>query len=77
MEYDCHMVSSMKLVGGMMDIKKPLCTSCYNKSCTNPIVVKKVSVMGIVHTSKLYQSGQRMFFVVKCDGFVGANSNEI
>lgn len=77
MEYDCHIVSATKLVNGLMDVQKPLCTHCVNKSCTNPIVEKKISVIGIVHTTRMFQSGDRLFFVTKCDGFVGASSNEV
>jgi hypothetical protein len=77
MEYECQIVSATKLANGVMNVKQPLCTGCFNKTCTNPIVYKKVSVMGIVHTSRMFQSGDRLFFVTKCDGFVGVNSDEI
>ena len=69
MDYECRIVSASKLHSGNMKVMKPLCTSCVNKNCTNSIVDNKVSIRGIIHTSRLYSSGSRLFFVLDCDGF--------
>jgi len=76
MEYECQLVSANRLNKGIINMQKPLCTRCKNKSCTNPIIYQKMSIMGVVHTSRLYSLGDRFFFVTKCDGFVSEEGGE-
>jgi len=73
MEYECQLMSANKLTKGILNMRKPLCTRCRNRSCSNPIVNQKIAIMGVVHTSRLYSSGDRFFFVVRCDGFTEVN----
>ena len=77
MEYECQLVSANRLSKGILDLQKPLCTRCHNKSCTNNIVDKKIAIMGVVHTAKLYNIGERFYFVVKCDGFMKEPDDDI
>ena len=76
MQYECQLISASRLTKGVLNTLKPLCTSCKNNSCTNPIADKKISIMGVVHTARLFNIGDKFFFVTKCDGFVG-DGNEI
>lgn len=73
MEYECKLVSARTLTKGLLNMQRPLCTTCVNRTCTNPIVDKKLSIMGVIHTSRMFQSCDRFFFVVQCDGYMGAN----
>ena len=69
MEYECSITPINKLYSNYNKMITPLCTKCKNKGCSNPIMQKKISIMGIVYTTKLYCSGNFFFFVTNCDGF--------
>jgi len=71
MEYECKIIPATRLTKGVISMQKPLCTHCVNKTCTNPIIDQKISIMGVVNTSRLFKSGDRFFFVTQCDGFLG------
>jgi len=69
MEYECEIVPANKILTGFNKVVNPLCSSCTNTGCTNPIVEKKVSVFGQVKTSRLYDMGTMSYYVVRCDGY--------
>jgi hypothetical protein len=48
---------------------KPLCNSCQTLDCSNPILIKDISVFGSVQKFKVYYRGGDFLFVVGCDGY--------
>jgi len=77
MQFDCKVVSVNKLTSRVFGTIQPLCSKCKNKSCTNPIVDKKISLMGIVYTARLYQLGERFYIVSHCDGYMRENEDAV
>ena len=69
MEYECQIQLASKIQAGFNKVVRPLCTSCCNRGCTNPIVDTKIAVFGKVMSSRLYQTGDTYFMVVQCDGY--------
>ena len=69
MEYDCQILLANKVQAGFNKVARPLCTSCVNKGCTNPIVDTKISVFGKIMSSRMYQAGGTYFMVIQCDGY--------
>jgi len=60
-----------KIHVGQSQIIKPLCTTCENIQCDNPIIEKKVSVFGRVGTVKIYQMSENDMYLVKsCPGYM-------
>jgi hypothetical protein len=70
MEYECQVISASSLTSTFNKVVSPLCSKCKNVNCTNPIVEKKISVFGKVHTTRLFNGGHGLFVVTKCDGFL-------
>jgi len=71
MEYDCQIVSAQSLLVDYNKVLPPLCSTCVNNGCSNPIVDHKVSVVGKIHTSRLYKVGGHYFQVMQCEGYRG------
>jgi len=76
MEYECRVVSASSIEATFNKVVSPLCSRCINRTCTNPISEKKMSVFGKVHTTRLYQMGTAFFMVVECDGFFCKDNEE-
>jgi hypothetical protein len=70
-EYDCQIILATKILTDFNKVVKPLCSTCTNHSCTNPISEKKISVFGQVYTGRLFCSGDSYFMVTRCDGYRG------
>ena len=69
-EYDCQVVLASKIHAGFNKFQQPLCSSCINRGCTNTIVEEKISVFGIIHTTKLLKTYNATFMVVDCEGYI-------
>lgn len=78
MEYECKLSPASTLDSGILNLKRPLCTNCKNSNCSNPIIEKKISIMGVIYTTKLFNIGNSYFFVNQCDGYLkGDDDDEI
>jgi hypothetical protein len=76
MEYECELVLADRMCVDFNKTIRPLCTSCVNIGCSNPIVDKKISVFGTVMTTQLYETGTASFFVMGCDGYQPADGED-
>lgn len=76
MEYDCQLVSIASLSTTFNKVVRPLCSSCKNRNCSNPIESKKVSIFGKVHSTRVYNTGSGFFIVSYCDGFIDTEEDE-
>jgi len=59
-----------KLPVSVNGVAEPLCESCANRDCSNPIRPCKISVFGITKVRKCYVSNQAPSFVIQCEGFI-------
>lgn len=71
MEYDCEIVLANKVYTDFNKVIRPLCSSCSNHACTNPVKEKKISVFGQVYTGRLFYNGDSYFVVTSCEGYRG------
>ena len=71
MKYHCQLQSlvNIKSMSDSQGILESKCDSCKRLDCTNPIVFKNVSVLGMNKKMKLYQSASKISLVVQCNGF--------
>ena len=70
-EYECQLLLASKVYSDYNKVIRPLCSTCTNESCMNPIVDCKVSVYGKIVSSRLYKTANSEFFVVSCEGYRG------
>tara|TARA_Y100000310_G_scaffold57488_2_gene52708 strand:+ start:39919 stop:40107 length:189 start_codon:yes stop_codon:yes gene_type:complete len=49
---------------------EPLCDFCKTADCDNPIETRKVSILGITKSKKVYVRNDEATFVVACEGFI-------
>lgn len=68
--YKVKLISIAKLPVGPSGVNLPLCESCKNKECGNPISLVDVSVFGVSQKIKLYKSGSSLYGVYNCDGYM-------
>ena len=68
MEFECKLKPIIK-IENEEDLKGPLCSKCFNAECTNPIVDKKISLFGVIHSTKLYKANNTYYSVTECNGF--------
>lgn len=48
----------------------PLCQSCNNKGCGNPVSTVDISIFGIQQKVKVYRSGSSLMAVSSCEGYM-------
>ena len=70
MIYDCELLPMTKIHVGQNKVIKPLCTTCENIQCDNPIVKKRVSVFGTVGEVRLYEMADGYHMVKSCPGYM-------
>lgn len=70
MEYDCQAVPMDKLAVGPKGVEEPLCNSCANPDCSNPIRSKTVNVLGVPKPWRLWVVGNMVRQVVQCKGYI-------
>ena len=76
-KYECKTVPLTKLVVTPVGPLTPLCNTCINKNCGNPVEEKSVSVFGKVEKHKIYsRSGIDMRIVIECKGYIRNEKND-
>jgi|19_taG_2_1085344.scaffolds.fasta_scaffold100585_2 hypothetical protein len=70
MKYNCRRITINKLLTDYEGISEPLCQHCTNIECENPIQIREVFVVGVLHKMKLYAVGEEPMAVTQCEGFV-------
>lgn len=76
MKYEVKLVPIAKTLTTPIGVVEPLCQSCENKSCSNPIETTKVSVFGINKQLRLYVSNNKPQVVVQCEGYIAKDKKE-
>ena len=76
MEYECQLVVANRVLTDFNKVIRPLCSSCTNTACSNPVYNKKISVFGQIYSGRVYTSGSLDFFVTACDGYRGNFEDE-
>jgi len=46
-----------------------LCNNCQTLDCSNPILIKEISIFGSIQKFKVYYRGGEFLFVVGCEGY--------
>jgi len=70
MEYKCKLQPANQLIPSYSGFVLPLCERCKTEDCTNPIEIRKISVLGVTKKVKVYSRGTDINFVVGCEGFL-------
>ena len=67
-----------RLPVGPDGVQMPLCESCSNKDCGNPVFIVDISVFGVMQKIKLHRSGSSFMAVINCDGYLSrSHKNDI
>ena len=69
MEFECRTVPILKPVLNTKGVMAPLCNSCTQIECTNPIKKKKVSILGKTEEWNVFVVGSQAYQVVQCLGY--------
>ena len=69
MEFECKTIPVLKPILNSEGAVEPLCNSCTQVDCSNPVHKKKVSVFGVNKEWYIYMAGGQMYQVVSCMGY--------
>jgi len=69
MEFECHTVPILKPILNSEGSTEPLCNSCVQVDCSNPVFKKEVSIFGINKEWYVYLAGGQAYQVVSCMGY--------
>jgi len=75
MKYKTKTVSLDKLIIDHQGLVMPLCNTCQNNDCTNPIETVDVSFIGIVKPCKIINEYSARA-VVQCEGYISESKNK-
>lgn len=75
-KYKVKLMSMAKLPVGPGGVHMPLCESCLNKECGNPISFVDISIFGVVEKIKLHKSGSGFMAVINCEGYMTNKNND-
>jgi len=78
MQYSVETISVDKAPLTASGVLEPLCNSCINPDCSNPIKEKTISIVGKQVKYRLYIIGNVSLMVVGCkDGYVGEDNEDV
>jgi len=69
------LMSIAKLPVGPGGVVPPLCDSCVNEECGNPVSLVNITIFGIERKTKLHKSGASLMAVVNCEGYIHSNTD--
>lgn len=70
------LLSMAKLPVGPGGVVAPLCDSCINKECGNPVSLVSITIFGIEKKTRLHKSGGSLMAVANCEGYIHSNKDE-
>jgi len=70
MQFNCQTVPLTKVTYDANGTLEPLCNTCCQTECTNPIREKTIIIQGLPHKWHVYAAGEIFHQVIQCDGFV-------
>ena len=74
--YPVKLSSMAKLPVGPGGVMRPLCDSCVNKECGNPIELVDISIFGVQQNMRMYRSGSNLMAVAACEGYMNETYNQ-
>lgn len=74
--YKVKLLSMTKLPVGPGGVVSPLCDSCVNRECGNPVSLVNITVFGIEKKTRLHRSGSSFMAVANCEGYIHSNKEE-
>jgi hypothetical protein len=69
-EYECQLMPIDKAVLDAKGFHRPLCDTCANPDCSNPIRVTTISIMGIPTKMRVWTLHRLARIVIECKGYV-------
>ena len=69
LNYNCIKIPVTKLELTHQGFIQSLCDTCKTVDCTNPIEVKRISILGITKEMRVFSRGDDASFVVNCEGY--------
>lgn len=74
--YQVKLGSIARLPVSPAGVQRPLCDSCCNKDCGNPIEFVQMSVFGLTEPTRLYKTGGSYMPVIRCEGYIPSQKKE-
>lgn len=69
-KYKVKLGSMAKVPIGIQGIQYPLCDSCSNIHCDNPIEPVQISIFGVNQTVRMYKRNDKHLAVFGCEGYI-------
>ena len=69
MDFECKTVSLSRPILNSEGAMQPLCNTCTQVDCNNPIRKKKISIFGKMEEWQVYMVGSQAYQVVQCTGY--------
>lgn len=70
MEFECITTPVLRPVLNSKGVTEPLCNTCAQSDCSNPIKSKQISVFGKIEKWNVLVSGNQAYQVVTCTGYM-------
>ena len=76
MEFNCQTIPVGRLLVDHNGVSQPLCNSCLQTECTNPIKTQTISIMGVPQKWRVWALNNAVRQVVQCAGYINEQSND-
>lgn len=70
MEFNCQTVPVERLLVDHNGVKQPLCNSCLQTECSNPIKTQTISIMGVPQKWRVWALNNAVRQVIQCVGYI-------
>jgi hypothetical protein len=70
MEYECQLMPIDKVVLDVKGFQRPLCDTCANPDCSNPIRISTISIIGVPQKMRLWVVHNLARIVIDCRGYI-------
>ena len=70
MNFECKTIPILHPILNSQGIAEPLCNTCTQLDCSNPIRKKTISILGKTEQWHIYIIGNQAYQVVQCVGYM-------
>lgn len=77
MEFPCQTIPIDKLIIDTSGVARPLCNSCIQTECTNPIRIVTLSIMGVPQKYRVWTRNSIVRYVIGCQGYLNEDSTDV
>ena len=70
MEFECRTQSINRPILNDKGAMEPLCNTCVQAECSNPIKKKSISIFGKIVKWNVFVSGNQAYQVINCSGYL-------